>query len=267
MSSTDGAASGHGITYTPYADDGGCKKGPEVVADFQKLGDHSMVRLYGTDCNQLATVVPVVKAKGMKLIMGIANKNVTANKVDEDVAAIVAAVGSDWSSVVAVGVGNEPSLNGISVDVAIAAVQSARTGLRKAGFQGPVAIIDTFAAVKQDPRICQNSDITAINLHAFFDPNTAASGAGKFVTDQVQLVAQACNNKKVIVTESGWPTQGKANNKAVPSLENQRVALQSIKQACDANHIPLVLFSAFNDKWKKDFEGSLGCEKFWGLYA
>ncbi|OCK99510.1 glycoside hydrolase family 17 protein [Cenococcum geophilum 1.58] len=70
---------------------------------------------------------------------------------------------------------------------------------------------------------------TLVNCHAFLDPNTAAADAGTFVKGRVANVQYACPNKKVIVTESGWPKQGNTDGKAVPSPANQKAALSSLR--------------------------------------
>jgi exo-beta-1,3-glucanase (GH17 family) len=100
-----------------------------------------------------------------------------------------------------------------------------------------------------------------VNCHAFFDSNTVAQDAGNFVKSQVDLVQKACN-KRVVVTESGWPHQGDPNGKAVPSPENQRIALDSIRKNFDHD---IFLFNAFDSTWKSDWASSFNAERFWGI--
>ncbi len=281
-SSSGFAPSGNGVSYSPYSNDGNCKKADDVRKDFAKLDGFKMVRIYGTDCEQLKTVPPAAKEKGMKLILGIYNDKVKAGTVGEDVKAIADAVGDDWSQVEAISIGNEPSLNGISVDQAVAAYKTGKTALR-GGYQGPVMIAETYAAIKEDPRICKDVDVVAANIHAFFSKVTEAGEAGKLVADEADAVSKKCDGKKVFVTESGWPHQGNTNGKAVPSRENQQKAMSSIKKVC--SHLPVIEFTAFNDGWKKgeilklnyhegcivtdggiDNPSTHNAEKYWGMF-
>lgn len=62
-------------------------------------------------------------------------------------------------------------------------------------------------------------------------------------------------------SETGWPTQGGANGKAIPSVENQRIAVNAIIEAKPDT----ILFTAFDDDWKEDTDQTKGTEKFWGI--
>ena len=59
-------------------------------------------------------------------------------------------------------------------------------------------------------------------------------------------------------TETGWPSAGGAAGKAVPSVENQKVAIKTIVETQGKN---VILFSAFDDKWKPDTAATHGTEK------
>ena len=61
----------NGMAYSPYNADGSCKTQDQVNKDFEPLNDYSMIRIYGTDCDQVTTVGNAAKAKGMKLFTGI----------------------------------------------------------------------------------------------------------------------------------------------------------------------------------------------------
>ena len=266
-SSSGSPASGHGISYTPYRADGQCKSKDEVAEDIKKLDGYSMIRIYGTDCDQLAKVLPAAKDKNLKIFAGISNDNVLANKVQDDVEAFATNFGSSWDMIDTISVGNELVNSGHDSGLAVSAVNAARTALRSKGYNGPVVSVDTFVAIKNHPEICQNSDYAAANIHPFFDGNVAASDSGKFITDQAKTVADACPGKKVIVTETGWPTQGGSHQKAIPSPENQQAALGSITDAFSSNPGGVVFFTAYNELWKKDNDGTFGCEKYWGIHG
>jgi glucan 1,3-beta-glucosidase len=78
---------------------------------------------------------------------------------------------------------------------------------------------------------------------------------------QISQIKKARNDgKNIFIAESGWPSQGKNNNKAIPSLENQKKAIDAIKEKVGNN---CILFTAFNDFWKKD--GPFSAEKYYGI--
>jgi exo-beta-1,3-glucanase (GH17 family) len=113
-----------------------------------------------------------------------------------------------------------------------------------------------------NPAICGAADVVMVNIHAFFDRNTKAQDAGTFVKSQVERVKSACDNKRVVVTESGWPREGNANGAAIPSPDNQRIALESIRSNFNSD---MFLFSAFDSGWKADSASTFNSERYWGV--
>lgn len=255
------AAGGSGISYSPYNADNSCKSTEQVAKDFQAIRGYSVVRLYGTDCNQIANVLAATRGTGISLFLGLYD----ITKIQDECQTLIDAVNGDWACVNAVSVGNELLNQGkASVGQVTAAIGQARDILKGAGYSGPVVTVDTMVAMKANPELCHASDFCAINCHAFFDGNVVAEGAGDFVQQWVDMIAEAANGKTVIVTESGWPSQGEANNKAVPSKENQQAAIDSIRLKLGQN---VILYNAFNDLWKIDRGDTFGAEKYWGIFG
>ena len=220
---------------------------------------YDVVRLYGVDCNQIANVIAA--GTGMKLFLGIYD----INSIQSEVQTIASAVNGDWSLVQTVSVGNELVNSGsASVGAVTAAIGTARSLLKAAGYTGPVVTVDTMVAMQSNPELCEASDFCAINCHAFFDSNTQASGAGAFVQGWIEKVSQAANGKLTVVTETGWPTQGNSNGAAVPSPQNQQAALSSIQSTVTSN---VILYSAFNTLWKTNTAATFNAEQFWGIYG
>ena len=259
-SGSDGAA-GHGLSYSPYAADGSCKTQDQVNTDFEQLSGYSMIRTYGTDCDQVSTVLSAASAKGMKLFAGVYD----ITQVDSEVQTIIDAAGGNWDAFHTVSVGNEGVNAGTyTVDAVVGAIDAARTKLRSAGYNGPVVTVDTFVAIKANPTLCEKSDYAAANAHAFFDGGVTADQAGKWLISQAQQVSAACGNKDTMITETGWPSQGETNDKAVPSPENQQAAIDSIKSHFSSN---VILFTAYNDLWKQNNAATFGAEQYWGIYG
>ncbi|KAI1454638.1 glycoside hydrolase family 17 protein [Annulohypoxylon moriforme] len=255
----------HGVTYSPYKGSGGCKSASEVDADFALIAkDYGVMRLYGVDCNQVATAYAAAKKYGNKLFLGIYD----ISSVEQSVSTMAAGVKNDWSIVDTVSVGNELVNNGgATVDQSLSALSQARSALRAAGYQGPVVIVDTFVAMLSHPELCDQSDYCAVNVHPFFDPNTGPHQAGSFITSTVSKIRSKLSDpsKRIVVTETGWPWQGEANGAAVPGMNQQSTALSSIKNAYSDSASDLILFTAFNDMWKKPEAGTFMAEQFWGM--
>ncbi|MCJ1301737.1 hypothetical protein MMC08_004538 [Hypocenomyce scalaris] len=250
------------IAYSPYNADSSCKSSQQVAQDFQGIpSSYEVVRIYGTDCNQVANVLAAAKPKGMQLFVGIFDITQVASSVQ----IISSAVNGDWSAINTVNVGNELINDGsASVSQVVAAVGQARTALRTAGYNGPVVTVDTMVAMVANIELCTASDYCAINCHAFFDGGVAASGAGPFVLGWSQRVSAAAGGKTTVITETGWPTNGLTNGAAVPGTAQQQQALASLKSSFSDN---MILFTAYNDLWETNTASQFDTEQYWGIYG
>lgn len=254
-----------GVAYAPYNADGSCKSASQVMDDFTLLGKtYGLVRVYGVDCNQIPAVYAAAKANNLKIMYGL----FSLDNLGDQVATLTDGIESDWSNVDTVSVGNELVNNGQASPQQIQdALTAARQLLSSAGWTGPVVTVDTFVAALAHPELCASSDYCAVNIHPFFDPNTPAEQAGTFVLNMVQALRTKLGNPsaRVRVTESGWPWQGSANGQAVPGVDQQAAAISSIQSAFADNPEDVVLFSAFNDRWKAAAPETFYAEQFWGM--
>ena len=71
---------GSAVAYTPYNADQSCKTTSQVAADFQKIHGFEVVRLYGTDCNQISNVIAATQGS-VKLLLGIFDINSIQSEV------------------------------------------------------------------------------------------------------------------------------------------------------------------------------------------
>lgn len=251
-----------GISYAPYREDHQCKSQDDINSDLQQLSRYySTVRIYGTDCEQVGKVVQAAKPLGMKIFAGIWDPK----NIDEEVKLLQEGVGDNWDLIHFVSVGNEQVNSGQATAADMAsAVAEARTLLRQAGFNGPVTTVDTFGAYQRNAQLGEASDHCTINAHAYFDSTISADNAGQWLKNTVDDVRKACPpSKKVVVTETGWPTQGNSNGQAIPGVEEQAAALNSMRSLFAQDPSQVYFFSAFNDLWKDP--GSMNTEKYWGI--
>ncbi|PYH87962.1 cell wall glucanase [Aspergillus ellipticus CBS 707.79] len=251
----------HGISYSPYDNDGTCKSQAEVDQDLDKLTHYGFIRIYGIDCDQTRTVTTAARRRNMKVFAGVFDLQNFPASLDY----ITDAANGDWTVFHTITIGNELVNKGQnSVTDVTNAVKTARRKLRGAGYRGPVVTVDTFSVMLKHPELCLASDYCAANCHAFFDNNNTPDKAGQYAKDQASKISRLAGGKKTMITESGWPHGGQPNGKAIPSAENQQKAIASLKQAFPDDN-ELVLFTAFDDGWKQDSSGTFGAEKYWGI--
>ncbi|KAJ5606416.1 hypothetical protein N7510_009197 [Penicillium lagena] len=257
-----------GISYSPYKPDRSCKTQEEVNKDFDRLSHHSFIRIYGTDCDQTKTVTTAARLHHMRVFAGVYDLTDFPQSLDPIIEAATLPNGKkDWSIFHTIAIGNELINGGRSSPAnVVSAVNTARSILRKQGYKGPVVTVDTFSVLLQHPELCIASDYCAANCHAFFDATQHASDAGAYVLRQMHSVSAAAGGKRTMITESGWPHAGRANGAAIPSPQNQRVAVASLRRSFAHQPEDLVLFTAFDDLWKPDNQWTFDAEKFWGIH-
>jgi exo-beta-1,3-glucanase (GH17 family) len=265
----------YGIAWSGYKGVEGnspCKTLEDADNDWSQLGAFNIVRVYGTDCNQPSNSLQLAQKYNKKVVLGAFYLEDATLRADLQTMINSANANGGWANVDTVTVGNEDVNKGTaSPGQVIAAVSTARTMLRSAGYNGPIVHVDTQNAILAHPELCGHAagDYIAANIHPFFNPNTPASQAGNFISGQVQALQQCGatswkrRNTRVRVMETGWPKGGDANGAAVPSKENQMQAISSIKKALGND---VFLFSAFNNYWMPNNAGTFNTEHYWGIF-
>lgn len=255
-----------GIAYSPYTKGGQCKSQLQVAHDMQVLSAYSIIRLYGVDCNGVDNTLASI-GSNQKLFVGI--YNIDSNSINTDLGTLKTAVeGSKrgWGAIDTVSIGNELVNFGKANPLQISsAIQTAKSWFKQnaSSYSGSIVSVDTLVAVLNNPDLCDASDYLAVNSHPFWDGNVQPEDSGSFLQSQISQLKSTCNNnKKILITESGWPTQGDSYGSCVPSVANQLTAVKSIVNALGDD---VLMFTTYNDYWKDG--GSYGVEKYWGIYG
>lgn len=253
------------MTYTPYADDGSCKTADEVASDMATIAGKGFttVRLYATDCSGPQNIGTACKAHGMKMLLGIfIDGSGIGSNTDEQIADLTQWGSGNWDLVEMVIAGNEAIFNGYASASELASfITEVKTKFAAAGYSGPVTTTEPLGTIQENgDAICAVVDVIAANIHPFFNSGIAPSGAGGFVSSSLSTLAGVCNNEKEAYNlETGWPSQGSANGMAIPGINDQKTAVESIMQHAGSKS---AIFSFHNDAWKAP--GALGVEQFWG---
>ncbi|CAK9683085.1 unnamed protein product [Candida parapsilosis] len=260
------AAGSKGITYSPYKKDDQCKSASEVADDIAKLSSYELIRLYSTDCSGIENVLA---AMGSSQLLYLGLWNIDTQSVQSGLSEIKSAISTSsrgWSSVHTIAVGNERVNAGeATVSQMQDAVDTARQWLKSnaADYTGYVVTVDTLVAYVANPQLCEMSDYLAVNSHPYWDGGVDPSDSGSWLEQQISNLQSVCGTSKdVLITETGWPTQGDAYGSCVPSVANQVAAVKSIKSSLGSK---VIMFTMYNDYWKDP--GAYNVEQHWGLYG
>ena len=74
----------------------------------------------------------------------------------------------------------------------------------------------------------------------------------------------AGNGKRVIITETGWPSQGEGLGGAIPSHESAMKYFINANLWAEDEDVEIMYFSSFDEAWKRSDEGEVGA--YWGVW-
>lgn len=127
----------------------------------------------------------------------------------------------------------------------------------------PVGYVDAYYEFRDRPNITNACDIILANCYPFWE-GCASEYSLLYMKDMFQEAIKAANGKKVIITETGWPSAGSDLWGAHPSYKNYLKYFIDTQLWSKNNNIDIFYFSSFDESWKIDSEGDVGA--YWGLW-
>lgn len=127
----------------------------------------------------------------------------------------------------------------------------------------PVAYVDAYFHIIENPELIQQSDMVMINCYPFWE----GSGIDKALDNlrkMYELTKKNSSGKKIIISETGWPSMGDNVNDAVPSVANGRKYFLQTQEWAQKEMIDIFYFSSFDEPWKVKDEGVAGAR--WGIW-
>jgi glucan 1,3-beta-glucosidase len=126
-----------------------------------------------------------------------------------------------------------------------------------------VGYVDAYYEFTDCPRVTEACDVILANCYPFWE-SCHIDYSLVYMKQMYQQAVQAGKGKKVIITETGWPSQGKDYDGAEPSAENFMKYFINAQEWSRAEGIELFYFSSFDESWKVGPEGDVGAH--WGLW-
>ena len=127
----------------------------------------------------------------------------------------------------------------------------------------PVGYVDAYYEFSHRPRITEACDIILANCYPYWE----GCGIDYSLVYMKQMYFQARDagqGKKVIITETGWPSQGESLRGAVPSGDNFMKYFINTQMWSEEEGIEIFYFSSFDESWKVGAEGDVGA--YWGIW-
>ncbi len=133
----------------------------------------------------------------------------------------------------------------------------------KASIDVPVAVADTWRAWIEHPKLAAEVDICGVQIYPYWE-GLSIEGAAEYTVRRVRDVQQQYPDKRIVLTEFGWPTDGDSLGQAEASGVNAARYLREVIPLLEQNDIEYYYFAVWDEKWKVGPEGGVGAH--WGLF-
>lgn len=127
----------------------------------------------------------------------------------------------------------------------------------------PVTTAEIWAVWKEHPQLANEVDFLTAHIHPYWE-GIPINKAAEYVVNKWKDMKSLFPNKRIVVGETGWPSEGKTVNSAIPSKENQARFFKEFIQLAEREDIEYFYFELFDEKWKDKFEGKAGAH--WGIF-
>ena len=250
----------HGLCFSPYEGDqqpGDPFTEAQVRRKLELLQPHTKwIRMFScTDGNDL--IPQLAREYGFKTLVG-AWLGEEKDKNEEEMTRLVELAQAGFVDVAAVG--NEVLYREEMGEAElIACIDRVRNALPDV----PVGYVDAYYEFSDRPALAEACDVILANCYPYWE-GCHMDYSLLYMKQMYYQVKQAQPDKKIIITETGWPSEGEALGAAMPSYENALKYFINAQTWARKEDIDMFYFSAFDEAWKVGTEGSVGA--FWGLW-
>ena len=253
------------VSYAPFRDhqspwnSGIIIRSEQIAEDLAELAKISRcIRTYSVE-NGLDKVPELASKVGLKVILGVwIGRDRRKNAVLIDTAVALA---KDHPVVVtAIIVGSEVLLRGeMTASELRDIIRSAKVRVHI-----PVSYADAWEFWLRYREIGDDVDFVTIHILPLWeDVPVRVEDAAAHVDDIRKQMALAFPGKEILIGETGWPSRGRMRDGALPSRINQARFISEILDRARKEDFRVNLFEAYDEPWKRQWEGTVG--GYWGL--
>ena len=250
----------HGICFSLYEGD---QQPGDIVSDDQIIRRLKILKPYTTSIRTFSSlgehsrIVEIAKDMGFKTLVGAwLSDDFEIN--DKEIDGLIQLANKGLVDVAAVG--NEVIYRKeLSEEQLISYINNVKENIKNI----PVGYVDAYYEFRDRPNITNACDVILANCYPFWE-GCAAEYSLLYMKDMFNEALKASNGKKVIITETGWPSQGSDLWGAHPSYRNYLKYFINAQLWSKEKEIEMFYFSSFDESWKVDAEGDVGA--YWGLW-
>jgi GPH family glycoside/pentoside/hexuronide:cation symporter len=251
----------HGMCFSPYLEGqeiGDIVSEKQIRRRLEVIASHTQwIRSFScTEGNEL--IPEIAKQKGTKTLVGAWISN-DKEKNEKEINSLIALAKAGLVDIAAVG--NEVLHRGeISEQELIQYINKVREALPDTI---PVGYVDAYYQFLDKPALVNTCDVILTNCYPFWE-GADNEYALSYLNRMLEVTQEVAKGKKVIITETGWPSKGENVEAAVPSKLNAMKYFIAVQDWAKNQNIELFYFSSFDESWKTKHEGEVGGR--WGIW-
>ena len=251
----------HGICFSPY------EEGQDLSDELTEEQIRRRMRIIkpytqwvrSFSCTKGNEYIPkIAKENNLQTVVGAWISN-DVEKNESEIKELVSLAKTGMVDVAVVG--NEVLLRGeLSVEEVITYLERVKS-LIPEGI--PVAYVDSYYIFDQYPSLIEASDLILINCYPFWE-GAHIDVSTAYLRYMYKLIKKQAQGKPVIISETGWPSDGESTENADPSNINAMKYFINVNHWANKENIQLFYFSSFDESWKIHHEGDVG--QRWGIW-
>ncbi|MDO9320821.1 MAG: beta (1-6) glucans synthase [Pseudomonas sp.] len=253
------------VSYSPFGKDQSPFDQPFVLRNEQMDNDLALlatrfkcVRTYSM--TGLEAIPELARKHGLKLMLGAW---VSSNPLDTEIEikALIQAANANPDVVDALIVGNEALLRKeVTGDQLVKLIAQVKAQVKQ-----PVTYADVWEFWLQHPQVAPAVDFLTIHLLPYWEDDPAGiDQALAHVGEIRQSFGNRFAPKDILIGETGWPSEGRQRETALPSRVNEAKFIRGFVHMAEQNGWNYNLIEAFDQPWKRSSEGAVG--GYWGLF-
>lgn len=126
-----------------------------------------------------------------------------------------------------------------------------------------VTTVDTWNVLINYPDVIASCDEVWVNMYPFWEGVSIQSDTSQLDIDYVKLGDRA-GTKKIVISETGWPSSGGAHGSAVPSVPNEAQYFKDFVSWAQGRGVDYCYFEMFDEVGKTQEPGNV--DSHWGLW-
>jgi exo-beta-1,3-glucanase (GH17 family) len=223
-----------------------------------------------TDCGQGELVLGIAKELGLQVWLGIW-VSADPNVFDMEVAALQDLLSRGWidDTVLGISVGSESIYRKeVTIDESIALEDQVKQILVDAGRDDVlVSICDIAPTYQYNSQLVTAIDIVVVNSFPFWEA-IDINDATDYLLEEINPIESvaASQGKRLIMGETGWPSDGFLSGVGIASHENQAQFLTDFYCRCDKElGWEYYYFTGIDNAWRQEQDANNTVEGNWGI--